>query len=315
MSRLVEIRLIAKVAKMYYDQKLHQSTIADRLDLSQATISRILKRAHKQSIVRTTVSIPVGVHTDIEEQLQEIYKLKEAIVVDILDNTESEILRGIGAAAAYYLETTVRSGDVIGISSWSSTLLAMVDAMVHFSRIKDINVVQILGSVGNPSAEVHASNLLKRMASLLNGQAFFLPAAAVADSTSTKESYLKDQFVNQAMKMFEKVNINLVGIGAIEPSKLLASSGNIFTEEELHDLQKKGAVGDICLRFFDKSGQPVETQLNDRVIGMPLQMISQSNRSVGLAGGERKLDAIFGALKGNHINVLITDYFTAKQLI
>ncbi len=77
----------------------------------------------------------------------------------------------IGAAAAYYLETTVRSGDVIGISSWSSTLLAMVDAMHQFNKIKDTRVVQILGSVGNPAAEVHASNLLKRMASLLNGEA------------------------------------------------------------------------------------------------------------------------------------------------
>jgi DNA-binding transcriptional regulator LsrR (DeoR family) len=315
MSRLIEMRLMAKVAKMYYDQRLQQSTIADRLDLSQATISRLIKRAQKENIVRTTVSIPVGVHTDIEEALQDTYKLKEAFVVDVLDNTEAEILRGIGAAAAYYLETTVRSGDVIGISSWSSTLLAMVDAMHQFNRIKNINVVQILGSVGNPAAEVHASNLLKRMAALLNGQAFFLPAAAVADSTSTKESYLKDQFVNQAMNMFEKVNISLVGIGAIEPSRLLASSGNIFAEDELNDLQVKGAVGDICLRFFNKNGQPVKSQLNERVIGMPLQMISKSDRSVGLAGGERKLKAIRGALRGNHINVLITDYFTARQLI
>jgi DNA-binding transcriptional regulator LsrR (DeoR family) len=194
MSRLVEIRLMAKVAKMYYDKRLHQSTIADRLDLSQATISRIIKRAQKESIVRTTVSIPPGVHTDIEDQLQDKYNLKEAIVVDVLDNSESEILHGIGAAAAYYLETTVRSGDVIGISSWSSTLLAMVDAMHQFNKIKDTQVVQILGSVGNPAAEVHASNLLKRLASLLNGQAFYLPAAAVADSISTRESYLKDQY-------------------------------------------------------------------------------------------------------------------------
>jgi deoxyribonucleoside regulator len=48
---------------------------------------------------------------------------------------------------------------------------------------------------------------------------------------------------------------------------------------------------------------------------MPLDRIGQSDRSVGLAGGERKIEAIRGALRGNLINVIITDYYTAKQLI
>ena len=33
-------------------------------------------------------------------------------------------------------------------------------------------------------------------------------------------------------------------------------------------LRDAGAVGDICLRFFDGGGVPVSTPLDDRVIGM-----------------------------------------------
>ena len=38
-------------------------------------------------------------------------------------------------------------------------------------------------------------------------------------------------------------------------------------------------------------------------------------RSVGIAGGERKLAAIRGAARGGLINVLITDSLTAEGLI
>ena len=76
-------------------------------------------------------------------------------------------MRDLGAAAAFYLETTLRPTDVIGISSWSAALLAMVDAMHPSQRPAGARVVQILGGVGNPSAEAHATQLTRRLANLL----------------------------------------------------------------------------------------------------------------------------------------------------
>ena len=107
----------------------------------------------------------------------------------------------------------------------------------------------------------------------------------------------------------------LVGIGDIQPSVLLADSGNIFSPNELKLLQDHGAVGDICLRFYDLEGKMVNTPLNDRVIGMSVEQLRRAKRSVGVAGGERKRTAILGALKGGWINVLITDRSTAEWLV
>ena len=45
------------------------------------------------------------------------------------EDREEAILSAIGAAAAHYFETTMSEGDVIGISSWSASLLRMVDAI------------------------------------------------------------------------------------------------------------------------------------------------------------------------------------------
>lgn len=294
-ARNDELRLITKVARLYYEQGTRQVDIAAQLDLSQTTVSRLLKRAQDENIVRITVSVPLGIYTQLEEQLQAAYGLKQVIVVDAGDDDE-QILRALGAAAAYYVETTLKENELIGISSWSATLLAMVDAMHPLPRSSSAQVVQILGGVGNPSAEAHAAHLTRRLASLTRGDATFLTAPGVAGSAETARIYLEDSFVRSAVDLFDNVTLALVGIGAVEPSKLLASSGNIFSQSELDLLREQGAAGDICLRFFNPEGQPVITPLNERVIGMRLEQLQHVPRSVAIAGGKRRLQALHGAL-------------------
>ena len=70
MARLDELRSITKIARLYYEQDMRQSEIAKRLNLSQATISRLLKRAQAEGIVRISVNMPPGTHTALEEELQ-----------------------------------------------------------------------------------------------------------------------------------------------------------------------------------------------------------------------------------------------------
>jgi len=153
------------------------------------------------------------------------------------------------------------------------------------------------------------------MAALTRGDAFFLAAPGVAGSAETARIYLDDPFVRATVDRFDQVTLALVGIGAVEPSKLLASSGNIFSAEELDLLREHGAGGDICLRFFNREAEPLLTPLNERVIGMQLEQLQKVARSVGIAGGQRKLHAIRGALVGRRINVLITDRRTAEALV
>jgi len=313
MGRTDELRLIARVARMYYAEGLRQNAITERLHIHQSTVSRLLARAEKEGIVRVTLTMPSGLHPELEDALQSAFGLRDAIVVDSSDD-EDHLVRELGAAAAYYLETTLKPADVIGISSWSAALLAMVESMRPHPRAAGARVVQILGGIGNPGAEVHATQLTRRLANLISGTATLLPAPGAVGSAEAKRVMLKDRYVQEATALFKSVSLALVGIGAVEPSKLLASSGNVFSPQELTELSDKGAVGDICLRFFDRQGKPVPTPLNDRVISMELSDLRHVDRVVGIAGGRRKLAAIRGALDGRWINVLITDRHTAEKL-
>lgn len=314
MARIDEVRLMARVARMYYENDMHQAEIADQLGLSQATISRLFKRAKEEGIIRISVNVPQGVFSELEEQMIATFNLRDAIVVDCIYEDEQMIQRDIGAAAAYYVESTVKPNEVIGLSSWSSTLLALVDAMHQVPRKPDVRVVQVLGGIGNPSAEIHATRLTSRFAKLVNGTATFLLAPGIVGSERALQVLLEDQYIQEAANLFNEVTLALVGIGAVEPSDLLADSGNIFSGEELDVLRDKGAVGDILLHFFDAFGQPVQTSLDHRVVSMALPQLRRADRAVGVAGGKRKFSAILGALRGGLINVLITDCFTAKRL-
>jgi DNA-binding transcriptional regulator LsrR (DeoR family) len=315
MATLDELRIIARVARMYYEWDMRQSEIARQLGLSQATVSRLIQRSKEEGIIRISINIPGGVYTDLEEDLVKKYKLRDAIVVDSFEDSEQLIQRDIGASAAYFLESAIQANEIIGISSWSATLLAMVNAMHQLPRKEGVKVVQILGGVGNPGAEVHAARLTSRLATLVGGEPIFLPAPGVIGSEAAKQILLEDEFIQKTISLFSQVTTALVGIGAVQPSALLEQSGNIFSSQELQHLQQKGAVGDILLHFFDEKGVPINSEMNNRVISMSLEQLRNVNRAIGLAGGNRKLKGILGALIGGWINILITDHFTARRLL
>ncbi len=315
MARTDELRLIARVARMYHEWGMRQADIAKQLGLSQASVSRLLARAQSEGIIRISISIPEGIHTDLEETMIKKYGLRDAIVVDAIGYDDEKIIqREVGSAAAYYLENVLRQNEVVGLSSWSATLIALVDAMQPVPRRTGIQVVQILGGVGTATAQVHASHLASRLADLVNGSAVFLPVPGVVGSEAAMKVLTGDESVRSVFNLFDQISTALVGIGSVEPSSLLAASGNIFSEKELVTLREHGAVGDILLHFYDNQGKPLPDILSSRVISMSLDQLKQVDRAVGVAGGRRKYAAILGALRGKLVNILITDHFTAERL-
>jgi len=177
------------------------------------------------------------------------------------------------------------------------------------------HVVQIIGGLGPPESEVHATDLCRRLAQLLQCHFTLLPAPGIVDHAVAKEVILSDSHVRRAFELFPRISVAYVGVGAPTPDSVIMRDGSILTWEELNNLLKKGAVGDIALRFFDAMGRPVISEIDERVIGITLEELRQIKRVVGVAGGPQKVEVLRGALRGGLINVLITDHMTAYQLV
>ncbi len=314
MGRINELRLIARVAQMYHIEGRRQAEIAETLRMSQATVSRMLKRAEQEDIVRTTVIPPPGTFADLELALRERYALNEAIVVDCSEDRDGAIMARIGEAAAHFLEVTLQTDEVIGVSSWSQTILRMVDNIHPMKATKAKYLVQLLGGMGEPAAQTHATQLIARLAKLTGGEARLLLVQGITSSREAKLVMLSDPMVRGTMDLFGRLSLAIIGIGAVEPSELLSRSGNVFSRQELALLNEAGAVGEISFRFFDREGRLVDTPLNERVLGVTLDDLRKADRVIALAGGEAKTAAIAGALKLGLIDVLVTDKFTAARL-
>ena len=143
----------------------------------------------------------------------------------------------------------------------------------------------------------------------------FAAADAAADSMLIGQSFLDDPFVAGALLMGSKANVAFMGIGAPRRDSILIRRGTIVAWGELETYKERGAVGDINLRYFDIDGQLIESALNDRVIGLTLDEIRQIETVVGVAGGEAKYQAIHGAIRGQLIDVLVTDDVTTRRLL
>jgi DNA-binding transcriptional regulator LsrR (DeoR family) len=313
MSRQDELRLLAKVARLYYVQEIRQEEISERLGIHQSTVSRLLKRARQAGFVRFSVTAPPGTYSEVEDRLVAKYGLKDAVVIEGAAEEES-LVRDLGSAAAFYLETTLKPGTKIGVSSWSRSLFAMADSLHPGSYCSGGEVVQILGGVGNADVRQEALYLAQRLANVVGARPVLLQAPAVVATADSKRVLMKEPLVRETFQHFDRLDMALVGIGSMEPSQLLASSGNVFSPAERAELIAAGAVGDICFRYFDAAGVPVKSALMQRVIGIEPEALKKIGRVIGIAGGRKKIRSIEAALAGSWINVLIVDHRTAQAL-
>jgi len=308
--------LIREVARMYYEQRQTQLEIATSLNVSQGTVCRFLKRAEKQGIVRTTISPPVGTFVDLEELLERKFGLSQVVIAQAPNASEESIQDAVGAVAAHFLETTLKAKAVIGVASWSAPLLSMVKQMHPVWKVSECKVVQILGTEGYPSTEEHASSLVKQLARFVQGEAHLLLAPGRVASKEAAEILAHDLHVRETMELFDRLTIAVLGIGSIEPSPWLAGGGNPFSMEELESLKEEGAVGSICLRFYNANGEEIRNAPEDKqAFGLGLERLKRIPMVIGVACGKRRCQAILGALRGGWINVLVIDQITAQSLI
>jgi DNA-binding transcriptional regulator LsrR (DeoR family) len=285
------------------------------LSISQAKVSRLLKRAEVLGIVRTTVTVAPGVYSELEEELEAKYGIAEAVVVDVdPEADERELLAAIGAGAAAYLEATLAGTDRIGVSSWSQTVLAMVDRMRPFTVRGAVEVVQLLGGVGAPEAQSHSNRILGELARLLGAEPVYVQAPGIVAGPVIRESLLSDPSMQEVTRHWRELTMAIMGIGSIEPSNVLAESGNAFSPAERAEMSEAGAVGDICHRIYSADGSLVRGEFDDRIIAIPVEDLLRIPRRVGIAGGEHKLEAIHGALSGGWVTALVTDLGTAERL-
>jgi DNA-binding transcriptional regulator LsrR (DeoR family) len=138
----------------------------------------------------------------------------------------------------------------------------------------------------------------------------------VVGTPGARQTLLRDPHFAEVVAFYDRLSMVLMGIGSLaRPSRLMRETSAVISAETQKELRELGAVGDVCLRFFDEDGRSVNSSLDARVLGIGVEQLKRTARKVAVAGGARKFTAIRGALRGRWVDSLITDLGVAERLL
>jgi len=305
------LKKMIDAAKMYYQLDYSQQDIAKKLGISRPTVSRLLQLAKEEGIVQIKILDPTLDNEILARHLEERYNLKKAVVVSVPQNEDRVVTRYLGEATAEYLYSIVKDSDSIGVT-WGTTLY-QVAVNLKNKHVKNVRIVQMNGGVSYSETETYASEIVHLFGKAFNTTPHFLPLPAIVDHMVVKQAIEADRHIRKILDLGKNSNIAVFTVGVPDADSVLIRA-NYFTDEDLKVIDSR-AVGDICSRYIDINGNLCSEELDKRTIGIDLAELRRKDKSILVAGGPRKVDAIYGALSGKYPNVLITDQFTAKALL
>ncbi|TSB47256.1 sugar-binding transcriptional regulator [Alkalicoccobacillus porphyridii] len=307
-----ERRLLVKAANLYYFDGWTQAQIAKKMSVSRPVISKMLNRARELGIVEIYIKDENAHTATLEHKLENLFGLKEAVVVPTSGLTPEMVKRSVGKAAAYYVSKHLDGIKSLGIS-WGTALYSMVNEYPYEQR-SDLNIVPLVGGMGRKLVNIHSNLLAYQLAQKVNGTCSYLYAPAMVESEELKQRLIESEDIANVLAEGRQVEMALVGIGNPLLNSTM-STMEYLKEEDLVSLRKSGVVGDIGSRFFDMVGDQITHPLNDRVIGITLDELKDIPEVVGVAEGSHKVESLLIALKSNYLNVLIVDDSTAQSLV
>jgi DNA-binding transcriptional regulator LsrR (DeoR family) len=112
------------------------------------------------------------------------------------------------------------------------------------------------------------------------------------------------------LHLWPRARCALMGVGA---PPLLRSDIPRFVPTGSDSL--RAAVGDVCSRFYDRSGEEVDFEGRDRLIAVELEALRHVPVTIAVAVGKEKVDSIVGGARGGYFNPLVTDPSTAAAIL
>lgn len=309
--------------ELYYRRARSQKDIATALGVSAATVSRLLKRAFDEGLVRVELDLPRT--EELETELAKRFGLRDAIVV--ASGGRGDLKAELGAAAAAYFEATARNGMRIGLSC-GFTLYQTIRALRE-RRFRNLSLYPLSGESTLKLVDLFPNTLVGMMAAKYRPhvRAYALPVqhlASLREIERERRRLLRDREIRAIYEAAHTVDIALVGIGLIAEQTpgfcSLAESYGVSVRR----LRQLGVVGEINYQPFDADGHIVDRPelrvLSRRILsveGDRLQALSRrpDRRVIAIAGGRGKVGALRGALRGRFLNTLVTDADAAAALL
>jgi deoxyribonucleoside regulator len=322
-------RLLVKVAQLYHLQGLNQDQIARQVGVSRSKVSRMVKEARERGLVEINIHYPGRFSLDLERRLEAELGLREAVVVNTGGVAGPQVNSSVAGAAADYVLRVLQPGDMLGVSGGET--VALTAQVMPATSVGNVSVVQLgtavayLGDRAAYSSGEVAREVAQKLGSM--DRLMLIPIPSLLDNESIRDALLRDTGVQRAMACLAGCTVAVVGVGMVaDAARVSISPDGVggparrrqvlpVTDAEVAEVQRAGAVGEICSKFFDAAGEPCVTSLDRRMVALDLKQLRAVPLVVGVACGEQKAAAILAAARGGYIKSLVTDDVTAAAVL
>ncbi len=299
-------------AKLYYVDRVSQTEVARLVRVSQAKVSRLLAVARKRGIVRISVEDYEPRNRKLEQMVLGQFGLENAIVVKTAGHATGDVARAtVGHIGAPLVSDLLPSSGTLAIAG-GRTVKELVDRLPGRDG-RRLVVVQAMGGIDSSISEVDAIELGRSMVQRWGGMFLTLTTPAFVPNRSARDSFLGFPQIQAVWRRFEQADAALVGIGAMSDSAFVERG--VLTAEELNELRRSGAVGEICGRFFDHAGRECDTPWKNRVISIDLSLLRKIPQVIAIVVGAERAPAVSAAARMGLIKTLVIDEAGAEALV
>ena len=300
--------LAASVARRYYMDGASKSEIAAEFGISRFKVARVLDGARSSGLVRIELHYEGDIDLDLSMELGMRYGLRRCLVIDSADD-EAALRSSLGRTAAGLLSEIVTGDDVVGLA-WSRTLLAMRSSLRH---LPPCTIVQLTGALSLPDVDESSIELVRDVARIARGPAYWFYAPMILPEPGSARSLRAQSQVARAFERFDALTKAIVSLGAWDRSQSTVADAVSPTEHA--KLARLGACAELCGIQLDAEGNPLETTLSQRIVGIGADHLRAVPEIIATAYGRPKARAVRAAIRGGFVSTLITHASLAKELL
>lgn len=306
--------MAAKVSILYYEKNKSQNEIAKELGISRSYVSQLITYAKEIGLVTISINIDEYNLRIIKKEIDFKCKFPNLKQVYIMSSETDEFTQdNIGKFAAPYVTDLINQSEVVGINLGISVEKTIGELeSERFFNSNNKKVVQIMGGFSNSNviSGAHPNELVNKLGEVLNCESYFLNCPAFVEQTTLRRDLLNEKTIKNVVDMWDEIDLTIMGIGIMDKRSKLY---NLFNGNMLKEIKDNDVSCELNINFFKKNGDYVPL-MDDNKISISYEILKKIKKKVVICYGAHKSEAILSALKGNMIDVLITDSITINAI-
>ncbi len=294
-----------EAAILYYEKKHTQNEIANIMNLSRQTVSKLLNDAIKENIVEIKINNPEITCKGLESEITKKFNIKNAVVCGVSTSEESLCQLMTVKKAADFIASLIENGNQKIAISWGRTVQMLISEFPDINTADNV-VFPLFGATDQEQSCFMSNELARGFADKIGAKVKYAWFPYRPDSDADCKLFRKTSYYKKLHDLWNDIDIAIVGIGNRE---ILEIFGKTFGYNE----KCTSAIGDISTHFFDEDGNILD--LYENTLCAERENLKNAKQTIAIACGKDKAKAIIGALRTGLIDTLITDEYTAKYIM